>query len=106
LAPRVLTGEEPVSMNLWGFHPRLFHHLAEALEAFHPETAARSELLLPDVIGHLVATGTDRVQVLRTSCRCMGITSAADLPILQGELALATETRPRVAFGAKERGGI
>jgi hypothetical protein len=106
LATRVLTGQEPVSMNLWGFHPRLFDRLAEALEVFHPETAARSELLLPDVIGHLVATGTDRVQVLSTSSRCMGITSAADLPILQGELALTAEARPRAGVSPKERGGV
>ncbi|HWD24629.1 MAG TPA: NTP transferase domain-containing protein [Acidimicrobiales bacterium] len=106
LAPRKLTGSERVSMNLWGFHQRIFQHLADALEAFHPETAARSELLLPDVIGHLVATGTDRVQVLPTDGRCMGITNADDLPILQGELALSTEARPRANLRAKERGAV
>jgi hypothetical protein len=103
MATQVLDGNESVSMNLWGFHPRLFHHLAEALEVFHPETAARSELILPDVIGHLVATGTDRVQVVATSSRCMGLTSAADLPILQGELAVAAESRPWAGRRLKER---
>ena len=105
MAPKILDGQESVSMNLWGFHPRLFHHLAAALEAFHPETSARSELLLPDVIGHLVATGTDNVQVVSTTCRCMGLTSAADLPILQGELALTAESRPHASLWANGRGG-
>lgn len=104
MAPKILDGQESVSMNLWGFHPRLFHHLAVALEAFHPETSARSELLLPDVIGHLVAADEDRVQVVSTTSRCMGLTSAGDLPILQGELALAAESRPRTALRASERG--
>jgi hypothetical protein len=106
MAPRILTGEERVSMNLWGFHPRIFHHLAEALEAFHPETAARPELLLPDVIGHLVALGADRVQVLSTTCRCMGITSRGDLPILQSELALTGEDRPRAVLDTKAWGWV
>jgi hypothetical protein len=105
LATRVLSGSEPVSMNLWGFHPRLFHHLAQALETFHPETATRAELLLPDVMGHLVSTGSDRVQVLPTACKCIGITNKADLPLIQDELALSA-AGPVAALRTKERGGV
>jgi hypothetical protein len=106
LGVRVLSGEERVSMNLWGFYPRLFDHLADALDTFHPETAARSELLLPDVVGHLVATTTDSVRVIPTPGRCIGITSRADLPLLQDELALAEDARPIAKVRARERGGV
>ncbi len=106
MAPKILTGFEQVSMNLWGFHPRIFGQLADALEAFHPETAARHELLLPDVIGHLVATGLDRVDVLTTACRCMGLTYVEDLPLLQDELALAADARPVAAHRPRLRDSV
>jgi molybdopterin-guanine dinucleotide biosynthesis protein A len=89
MVPRLLGGEELVSMNLWGFHQRLFDHLEALLATFDPATAPRPELLLPDVVGHLIATRSDRVDVLRSSSRCVGITHPDDLDILRGEFGAA-----------------
>lgn len=83
-----LTGDEVVSMNLWGFAPSLFGHLEAALGAFDPASAPHSpgkppELLLPVVVGDLVANGTASVRVRRTEGCCVGITHPDDLPIVR-----------------------
>lgn len=82
-----LTGVEPVSMNLWGFHPRLFEELAVAVDEFDPETAPRPELLLPDVVGDLVTTGRDHVHVVETANRCIGVTHREDIAIVREQVA-------------------
>jgi hypothetical protein len=86
---RILSGTEQVSMNLWGFHPRIFGALEAALEGFDPATHRRGELLLPEVVEQLVEAGTDTVDVVGTESRCIGLTHQEDLPILRDELALA-----------------
>jgi hypothetical protein len=87
VAPVHLTGTEPVSMNLWGFHPRLFDELQAAVDAFDPASSARPELLLPDVVGALVTTASDQVHVLETANRCIGITHREDIAIVREEVA-------------------
>ena len=87
-AARLLSGAERVSMNLWGFHPRVFDALEAALESSDPVPHGRSELLLPDVVEQFVADSTDRVHVVDTDARCIGLTHREDLRILQEELAI------------------
>lgn len=86
-----VSGRERVSMNLWGFHPRLFDELEVAIAAFDPANAPRPELLLPDVVNALVVGGLDHVQVLGTSARCIGVTHQEDLPLVRAEIASSTE---------------
>ncbi|MCU1489946.1 MAG: nucleotidyltransferase, partial [Acidimicrobiaceae bacterium] len=90
---RHLVGTEQVSMNLWGFRRRMFDHLAEALAAFDPAHSARPELLLPDVVNTLVEGGRDRVRVVQTSARCIGVTHQEDLPLVRREVAAELERR-------------
>ncbi len=84
--PLLLAGDEPVSMNLFGFRPRLFDELDEAVRRFDPETAVRPELLLPDVVGSLVGPGSDQVAVVTTENRCIGITHREDVAIVRDEI--------------------
>ena len=82
-----LSGDEIVSMNLWGFSYSIFADLGAALESFDPETAPHQpgkppELLLPSVVGNLVTAGSVRVRVVRTEGRCIGITHPDDLPLV------------------------
>jgi hypothetical protein len=91
-ARHALTGEEVVSMNLWGFSPSIFGELDAALDAFEPETAPHSlgkppELLLPTVVGNLVEAGRARVLVTRTEGRCIGLTHPDDLPLVRDIVA-------------------
>lgn len=91
-----LTGNEIVSMNLWGFKRRMFDHLAAALDSFDPPPLAPGanppELLLPNVVKDLVAAGADRFQVIDAKGQCVGITHASDLDFM------------RVAIGGRRPG--
>lgn len=92
--PRVLNGDEWVSMNLWGFHPSMLLHLAREVATFDPSTASRRELLLPVVVGNALADGTANVHVLETDERCIGVTHADDLVLVSDELKLVPSPRP------------
>ena len=64
-----LSGDEQVSMNLWGFAESMLDEIDDALDAFDPETAPHDEgkppeLLLPDVVGAAVAAGRARIRVV------------------------------------------
>lgn len=79
---KVLTGAQRVSMNLWGFHHRILDALGDALACFTP-SPEHQELLLVDVIGERVASHSDRVRVIPTEARCLGITHQEDLPLVR-----------------------
>jgi hypothetical protein len=87
-----LSGEEQVSMNLWGFAESILDELDSALDAFDPETAPHGEgkppeLLLPDVVGQIVAEGRARFRVVPSNSRCIGLTHPADLPLVRSLIA-------------------
>ena len=95
-SPRVLEGNEWVSMNLWGFHPSILGHLAQAVDSYDVAHSGRRELLLPEVVGRGVHAGTVNVHVLETDERCIGVTHAEDVSIVHEELTVAT--RPRAPW--------
>jgi len=100
-APRRLDGTEPVSMNLWGFHPRIFEELHLALGERDEHSSAKAELLLPEVIGELVTSGADEVHVVSTTSRCIGITNPDDFELVRDELAVLPSFTSR--FEASQR---
>ena len=77
-----LTGEEPVSMNLWGFTPAIFDHLERELRAFMPSATdnATVEFQLPTVVDSLIHQGRVEVEVLRSHERWLGVTYPEDKP--------------------------
>ena len=105
LEPHELQGDTPVSVNLWGFTPAIWPVLEESVVAIHPgvspdgslrderDVKPEVEVLLPEVIGHLVdglAPGgppAQSVRVLDGPGRCLGVTHADDLPVVRNELA-------------------
>lgn len=93
----LLSGNEQVSMNLWGFTEPLLDELDSALDVFDPETAPHEEgkppeLLLPDVVGSLVAAGRGRIRVAPAEGRCIGLTHPDDLPLVRRLIAEGAET--------------
>jgi hypothetical protein len=81
---QILTGDEPVSMNFWGFTPTLFGHLRIELQNFlrahgHDE---KSELLIPNVINKMVHDGRATCRVLRTTSTWFGVTYKEDRPVV------------------------
>lgn len=80
----LLSGDEPVSMNFWGFTPTLFGHLRVELEKFltqhgHEE---KSEMLIPTVVNALVNDARARCKVLRTTSTWFGVTYKEDRPLV------------------------
>jgi NDP-sugar pyrophosphorylase family protein len=75
-----LTGDELVSMNMWGFHPSFFAGLEEEFTAFLREhgTEEKAEFYIPTAINALLAAGRARVKVLRTPDSWFGITYRQD----------------------------
>ncbi|HXX91277.1 MAG TPA: sugar phosphate nucleotidyltransferase [Acidimicrobiales bacterium] len=101
LDPAELAGTTPVSMNLWGFRPSIWHVFERAVRAEHPavapdgrvdpaEAGSDAEVLLPDVVGAMVRKGNKTeggVEVLAAEGRCIGVTHADDLQVARLELA-------------------
>jgi len=78
-----------VSMNLWGFDPRLF----DALEARFPDWLAengakeKSEWYIPFVVDELIKEGKADCRVLPTDSRWFGVTYREDKPFVMEEIA-------------------
>ena len=77
-----LTGDEQVSMNMWGFTPRIFGQLQERFRAFLQQngTTMKAECYVPSAVNELVQAGQARVKVLRTSDSWFGVTYREDHP--------------------------
>ena len=78
-----LSGEEPVSMNFWGFTPSFLPELSKAFRGFLAglETEGdplKAECYLPAVVDSLIKEGKARVSVLSSSDRWFGVTYRED----------------------------
>jgi NDP-sugar pyrophosphorylase family protein len=89
-----LTGEELVSMNLWGFQPSLFGFLESQFAQFLAEHGQEksSELYIPFVVDRLVTGGQATVKVLPTEDSWFGVTYRADKSVATACIRRLTET--------------
>ena len=100
LEPAELDGTLPASVNLWGFQPEIWDVFADAMDASGLDEEAilasvaaggeapKAEVLLPDVVAAMVAKGNGLpVRVITTDAKLIGVTHAADLPVVSAELA-------------------
>lgn len=80
-----LTGDEVVSMNLWGFHPSFFEHLKAGFGRFLREqgTEPKSEYFITIPVSDLVGSGQVKVKVLPTHDNWFGVTYRQDKEIAQ-----------------------
>ena len=81
--PHALTGNELVSMNLWGFEPSIFGFLESQFAKFLAEHGheKNSEMYIPSVVDQLVTSGRAAVKVLHTEDPWFGVTYRADKSI-------------------------
>ncbi len=98
LSPVFLDPQSVVSMNLWGFQPAVWPLLRQVFET-HDFTTAR-EIQLPVFVGRILHHYPLRFDVLPTSSRCVGVTHADDLALVQMDVRLQVELgeRPETAF--------
>lgn len=75
-----LSGDEVVSMNMWGFTPAVFPQLREYFEGFLRRSGndLKAECYIPSAVNELVMAGRARVKVLRTSDCWFGVTYRED----------------------------
>lgn len=80
-----LTGDELVSMNIWGFHPSLFEFLETGFREFLKAkgTEMKSEFYIPLHVGDLVKSNQVSVKVLSSAASWFGVTYQQDKPIVQ-----------------------
>ena len=83
-----LKGDEPVSMNMWGFTPILFDYLEEKFINFLKEEGSelKSEYLIPSVINELIQSGQESVHILNSSESWFGVTYKEDKSYVVGEI--------------------
>ncbi|HXB60980.1 MAG TPA: sugar phosphate nucleotidyltransferase [Candidatus Acidoferrales bacterium] len=79
-----LTGDETVSMNMWGFTPALFAPLRERFVEFLKKHSAeeKSEFYIPAAVNEIVSAGRARVRVLRSPDSWFGVTYREDRPFV------------------------
>ncbi|MBE0534938.1 MAG: nucleotidyltransferase [Phycisphaerae bacterium] len=84
-----LTGNEIVSMNLWGFHPSFFDHLSQGFARFLEQQGhdARAEMFITLIIDDLIKRHKAAVNVLPTHDRWFGVTYRNDMPIARRRIA-------------------
>jgi len=78
-----LTGDEIVSMNLWGFQPSIFSHLQAQFARFLQSCGhePKTEFFIPSVVDELIRSGQASVKVLPTDDSWFGITYRGDRAI-------------------------
>ena len=77
-----LTGDEAVSMNMWGFTPGVFPQLRQSFQEFLERYGwdMKSEFYIPSAVNSLVVARKARVKVLRTNASWFGVTYREDRP--------------------------
>jgi len=79
---RKLTGNEIVSMNMWGFTPSIFKHLEAQFSEFLVSSAGnlKAEFFIPSVVNRLLEAGQANVKVMESADSWFGITYREDKP--------------------------
>lgn len=97
-----LTGDEIVSMNLWGFHPSFFDHLKTGFAEFLTEhgTEQKSEYFITIPVSNLVENHQATMKVLPTNDKWFGVTYKEDKPIAEKSIARLIEegTYPQILW--------
>ena len=84
-----LTGDETVSMNMWGFMPGIFDHLSVLFEQFLSErgTELKSEFYIPSAVASLIHSGDAQIKVMKSGDSWFGVTYREDKPLVQASIA-------------------
>jgi len=90
-----LTGDEVVSMNMWGFTPDVFGYLEELFRDFLSEEGGemRSEFYIPFAVDDMIKKGLATVQVLKSAGTWFGVTYKEDREHVVREMATLIENR-------------
>lgn len=78
----MLKGDEPVSMNYWGFTPQIFPQLREHFTKFLKAngTDLKKESYIPSTVNDILVAGQGKVKVLHSNDPWFGVTYREDHP--------------------------
>lgn len=86
----VLDPDAIVSMNLWGFNPKIFSDMGSRFKQFiggMAEGDMKSEYVLPVFVDQMIKDGKMSIQMLQSSDKWFGITYQEDKPLVKEALA-------------------
>lgn len=88
-----LTGDEQVSMNFFGFTPKVFEFMSQYFEDFIQRNATepKAEVLLPNCAGDMVSKGLGSLRVLSSHDKWFGMTYKEDRETVRLNLAEKTK---------------
>ncbi len=83
-----LSDRRIVSMNMWGFTPSVFSHLAAGFASFirRFKGDTEAEFFLPSAVNDLIEAGKARVQYIPTEEKWFGLTHPEDLEFVRSRL--------------------
>lgn len=83
-----LTGDEIVSMNMWGFHHSIFEIINEVFTDFLTSSInePKSECYIPDFVEQMTKSRSGSVKVIISGDSWFGVTFQADRPIVVAKL--------------------
>lgn len=85
LEPVTLSADTLVSMNLWGFDSSMWDVFRAAMSA--AKASEDDEVLLPEIVGEQIRSKSRTFLAIPATSRCVGVTHADDLPVVQAEIA-------------------
>jgi NDP-sugar pyrophosphorylase family protein len=85
---KLLTGNETVSMNMWGFKTSIFPVLEEKFKEFLKTEIdkPKSEMYIPSVVFEMIEEGNATVKVLKTDSPWFGVTYKEDKPVVVNKI--------------------
>ncbi|MDD3696248.1 MAG: nucleotidyltransferase [Lentisphaeria bacterium] len=88
-----LSGEEPASLNLWGFSDSIFSKMEPLFKQFLESRGEeeKSEFYIPSVVDSLIKAGHCRTKVLNTPEHWFGMTYAQDRDVVVDRIAALTQ---------------
>jgi UTP-glucose-1-phosphate uridylyltransferase len=80
-----IDGDTIVSMNFWGFTPRLFEELEREFSVFLDQKGMelKSEYFIPSVVNKLIQEDRGQVEVLTSDAKWLGVTYGEDKPVVE-----------------------
>ncbi len=91
---KAMLDDDMVSMNTWGFTPKIFDFLHRGFVDFLSRrgTELKSEYLLPELVDRMIQNGNTTVDVLPSNEKWMGVTYSGDKPqVMAGIRALVAD---------------
>ncbi len=88
-----MTGDESVSMNIWGFKPSIFETLEQKFVDFlkNEIDTPKSEMYIPSVVFEMIQEQIATVKVLKANSPWFGVTYKEDKPIVVNKIKTLIE---------------